>query len=108
MHGDDQLLKLLGFANRARKLTFGMHATVSAIRKKNMRLVLLAADLSENSKRKITNEIGTQTPILTVGSKDFFGRIAGRAELGIVGVVDSSFAKSIRKLVSNSGSSRPT
>ncbi len=89
---------MLGLAQRARKLTFGMDATLSAEKRGKLKAVILSSDISENAKRKIESNIdGEKIAISGTVSKDAFGELFKRMELGIIGIVDASFAKAIRE-----------
>ena len=92
----DDVIKILGFANRARKLTLGMTSTLRSYKMGKVSLVLLASDLSENASQKIKASLETKIPIMNYGTKDLFGQAFGRREVGIVGVTDPQFAKSIQ------------
>ncbi len=107
MPDDEKINKLLGFANRARRLTLGMHATLSGIHKKKIYLVLMANDLGKNSESKIINEIPNVVPVYKFSSKEQLSRLFGRKELGIVGVADQSFATSIKKILTDIESNLP-
>ncbi len=97
MKKTDQVRTLLRFALRARKVTLGMEATLNAIRKGKCQVIILAKDLSENSKTKIVEQAeALSLPVFTFSTKDEFGLICGRDEVGIMGIVDPSFAKGIR------------
>lgn len=98
----DRVLKILGFAQRARKLTLGMDATVQAIRKNKVRAVILAEDLAENARQKIAAAAKpANVPQYTFGSKSAFAGALGRRETGIIGIIDDAFAKSIFKIVND-------
>ncbi|MFQ6115239.1 MAG: L7Ae/L30e/S12e/Gadd45 family ribosomal protein [bacterium] len=94
----EQAFNLLGFAQRAGKLTLGMTPTLNAIRKEETRTVVLATDISENSKSKIEETAKAHDiPVFMCGTKDEFGQIFGRNEIGIIGISDASFAIAIRE-----------
>ncbi len=96
----DRLLKILGFAQRARKLSHGMDAALQAIMKGKAKVVLLATDLSENTRQKIESAaLSFKVPIRTCGSKAAYGRALGREETGIIAVIDAMFAKSIIEIL---------
>ncbi|HEX9652999.1 MAG TPA: ribosomal L7Ae/L30e/S12e/Gadd45 family protein [bacterium] len=91
----ERVLKILGFAQRAHKLTLGMDATLQAIKRGKIKAVVVAEDLSANARQKIStvaNQINL--PIHTCGSKAAFARALGREETGIIGIADAMFAKS--------------
>lgn len=91
---------MLGFANRARKLTFGMSATVQALKKGKVQCVILAADLSENAERKIRKVIPSgKAPVFKFSQKSDLGQFFARNDIGIIGIADAGFAKSIKKIL---------
>ena len=51
---ENKVLSYLGFAARARKLVTGYNTCLYMMEKKKIRLLLLAEDLSENTKKKIS------------------------------------------------------
>ncbi len=92
------LIKILGFAHRARKLCFGMGATLKALDKGKARGVVLALDTSDNTKAKVETAAKTKkVPVFSFGSKNDLGRRFGREVIGVIGVLDNSFAKAIKK-----------
>ncbi len=99
MNEFDRVLKILGFAQRARKLTLGMEATLQAIRKNKVRAVILAEDLSENARHKIAAAKPASVPQYVFGSKSAFAGALGRGETGIIGIMDDTFARSIFEIV---------
>ncbi len=91
------VIKILGFAHRARKLCFGMGATLKALDRGKARGVVLALDTSDNTKAKVETAAKTKkVPVFSFGSKNDLGRRFGREELGVIGVLDNSFAKGIK------------
>ena len=107
MPDDEMVNKLLGFANRARRLTLGMHATLSGIQKKKICLVLLAKDLGKNSESKIIHETPNVVPVYRFSSKEQLSRLFGRKDIGIVGIADQSFATPIKKILTDIESNLP-
>ncbi len=49
----NKLLTLLGFATKARKLSFGFEASVGAIKSGKSKLIVVAEDISEKSRKEI-------------------------------------------------------
>jgi ribosomal protein L7Ae-like RNA K-turn-binding protein len=92
------VIKLLGLAHRAHKLSFGASATLTALQKGKARGVILALDISDNTRVKIENAAQTKhVPVIRFGSKNSLGSRFGREELGVIGVLDNEFAKGIKK-----------
>ncbi|MFQ5602671.1 MAG: L7Ae/L30e/S12e/Gadd45 family ribosomal protein [bacterium] len=96
----NRLTKILGFANRARKLTLGMSATQKGLQRGKIYLVILAEDLSPNAAMKI-HELTEplNIAVFPCSTKNELGKLFGRNEVGIVGVGDTQFAKSIREIM---------
>lgn len=100
MQNDEQIFKMLGFANRARKLTFGMSATLQALKRGKIQYIIMASDVSDNAQRKISSAIVRgKTPIHKFSNKMKLGEFFGRTEIGILGIVDAGFAKSIKNIL---------
>lgn len=100
MEDIERLLKILGFAHRARKLSLGMDSALQAVTKGRAKVVLLADDLSEMTRRKFElAAMPFKVPIRTCGSKAAYGRALGREETGIIAVTDAMFAKSIVEIL---------
>lgn len=100
MSKTEQAQKVLGFAQRARKLLVGMNAAESAIRSGRARVVIIASDTSRNTESKI-RELASMRhiPVFRCGTKDELGQLLGRKEVGIIGIADKNFANSIRQIL---------
>jgi ribosomal protein L7Ae-like RNA K-turn-binding protein len=93
----NQWMSLLGLANRARKIISGEELTVKEIRSGRAKLILLSADASLNTTKKITDKCNFYNiPIKTVENREFLGQAIGKDERVVVAVLDDGFA---RKLV---------
>ncbi len=98
---------LLGFAQKAGKLTGGGEAVALALAKGQVQMVLLAADLSENSRKRfakmwqqLPKGVSGKVVIWQFGSKEKLGQAAGKPPRGIWAVGDENFAKGLQsKLV---------
>ena len=89
---------LLGFANKAGKLKFGLSACYQSCTRRKARLVLLTKDLSMNTRRKI-EVVMEQNGIksITYGTKEQFGLLFNRSDTGLISVEDGDFASGIEK-----------
>ena len=94
---NNKTLALLGFAAKARKLSFGTHATTFAITSKKAKLVCAAEDISEKSVKELkfnANKVGIPVIILKgISSETISQRIGKRC--GILAVNDDGFAKAL-------------
>ena len=101
----DKRLTLLGFASKAGKLSFGMDAACTALKKKQACLVVTAQDVSEKSRKEITFWARkSDIPVLTLDKCDMetLSHAVGRKG-GIISVNDSGFAKALIKEIDLTG-----
>lgn len=97
---NNKLLSLLGIARRAGRLTMGFDAAAESMKKGETRLLLLADDLSEKSKRSIgyvAQQNGVEV-LMTGCTMIDTGNAVGRKQTGIVSVNDIGFAKKMKDL----------
>lgn len=91
---------MLGFAQKAGKLTSGEEGCRSGAKSGKAFLIILSSDASENSK-DIIRSIASQYHVKIVewGSKDLLGWSIGKAPRAAVAVLDQHFAREIGKLL---------
>lgn len=85
---------LLGMAMRARKLSMG-DAIIEEIRKKKAKLVVIAEDASENTKKKITDKCHYYGVDYVYMNGDELNQAIGEYNRAAVAVMEEGFAKSI-------------
>lgn len=93
----NNLLTLLGFACKAGKLSFGMEACITSIKRNKARLVLTACDLSAKSKKEIDfncSKYGAVPYHLETVDIKTLSAAVGR-KCGIISVNDSGFSNVI-------------
>ncbi len=96
---NDKVLTLLGFSAKAGKLSYGMDATVSAIKQKKAKLVLIAGDVSQKSQKEIifqSESYKVKYLKLENFDMDTITHAVGR-KCGILSVNDDSFASGLIK-----------
>ena len=104
----DRAVDLLGLARRAGKLTLGAGATEAALSRGRVCGLVLASDLSPRSAVKVRELArSADVPEYSFGTKAEFGRRFGRQEVGILGVLDPSFAAGIRNQLESRPRSDP-
>jgi len=92
----EKALRILGFAHRARKLSLGTSATLAGIMSRKVQSVVLALDLSENTRSKIEKAARLQRiPIYCFGKKGEFGHFFKCKDVGVIGVLDKSFSQGV-------------
>jgi Ribosomal protein HS6-type (S12/L30/L7a) len=91
-----RLLSLLGFAQKAGKIVSGEVAVEHAVRAGKARLVLVAVDASDNT-RKSYRDLAAYYRIAyyEVLSKDEFGHATGKPSRAALAVTDPGFGKAI-------------
>jgi ribosomal protein L7Ae-like RNA K-turn-binding protein len=96
----NQWMSLLGLANRARKIISGEELTVKQIQSGKARLILLSADASENTTKKITDKCNSyQVPYKLVENRHLLGQAIGKEARVVVAVLDEGFAKKMVTLL---------
>ena len=100
MINQSNALFALGLAQKAGKLASGDYAVKSAIKTGKTRLLLVAADAAENSKKDlyILAELYGVMLVETL-SRDQLGQAIGKARRTAVAILDDNFAKMVRKAI---------
>ena len=96
-----KLLSLLGFAARARALVFGTDQCRDEIRRGKLHLVIVAANASDNTKKRISDACkyyGCDMIVAPVDSLELSNRIGKSANIAVVGVTDVNFINGIKAL----------
>ena len=93
----DDLLRTIGLCRRAGRLEIGEEPVGAACRSHACRLLLLAADAADNTRRRAERfaEAG-RCPLLTVPhGKEDLGAAVGRASCAVLGVTDVGLASTL-------------
>ena len=102
---NDKVISLLGLAERAGKIASGEFAAEKAVKIGKARLIIVAEDASDNTKKKMKNMTAFyETPLYVYGSKDDLGHCIGKEYRSMVAVLQPGFSKSVMKQLDN----RPT
>lgn len=89
-------MNLLGLANRARKIISGEELSLKEIRSGKAKLVILSADASANTAKKITDKCTYyQVPLRIVEDRYLLGCAIGKESRVVVAVLDEGFAKKL-------------
>ncbi len=93
-------MSLLGLANRARKIISGEELTVKQIQSGKARLILLSADASANTTKKITDKCNSyEVPYKLVENRHLLGQAIGKEARVVVAILDDGFAKKLVTLL---------
>ena len=93
-----KVLGTLGMAMKAGEVVSGEFMTEKAIRDGQARLVIVAEDASDNTKKKFSNSCHFyHIPYTEFGEKEALGKAIGKQYRATVAVTDAGFAKSLSK-----------
>lgn len=100
-----KLASYMGFAKRSRNLVMGFNTCVLSMAKKKVKLLIIAADIAENSGKKIEKEAKKhQVPYRIYGTTDELSAMAGTGGRSIFGITDQNFADVILKEIDKDAS----
>ena len=96
----DKVFRLLGLATKAGKIAFGMTSVIDTISKNKAKLVIIAEDASERTKRniiRIAQESNVQIRIY--GDINTISNSIGKDNKAIVCINDINFSKEMLKII---------
>lgn len=89
-------LNMLGLAKRAGKVTTGEDLCKKAVKSGVSRLVIIASDASDNTKKSVTNSCKYYgVRYITAADKSEIGKFTGAQSRAVASVNDDNFAKAI-------------
>ena len=95
---NSKIISYLGFARKAGKLMSGVSTCTFAMSKGKVELIILAEDISENSRKKIMKEIRRyNVNHVTMGTIDEMSRAVGAQGRSVFAICDKGFADAILK-----------
>lgn len=102
MPKQNKITSMLSLATKAGKIVSGEFMVENAIKDQSARLVILATDCSENTKKKFSDRCNYRNiPYREFSNKDELGHCIGKEFRACVAVLDEGFAKSIQTLFNN-------
>ncbi|MEX1031039.1 MAG: ribosomal L7Ae/L30e/S12e/Gadd45 family protein [Paenibacillaceae bacterium] len=98
-----KLLSMLGLARRAGKIITGDEACMKSVRSGKARLIIVAADASENTRKKYGDKCAHyNTKLILTGDRVSIGAAIGRPEQVVIAIEDQGFASGIRTCMEKS------
>lgn len=95
---NDRFLNLLGLCRRAGRMKIGCDTVIESVELKEAKLVLMASDISENTKKKVISALnGTKSEILKY-TKDELSFALGKT-CAVLSVEDEGFANKLSELI---------
>ncbi|MCD7826021.1 MAG: ribosomal L7Ae/L30e/S12e/Gadd45 family protein [Clostridiaceae bacterium] len=94
----DNVLRMIGLAKKAGRVVSGEYMTENAVKSGAAKLVIIAEDVSENTRKKFRNMCNFyEVPIREYSSKDELGRSMGKEFRASLAVTDEGLAQAILK-----------
>ncbi len=94
-------LNLLGLCYRARKCVVGEELILQSVQSNQAKLVLIAQDISERSKKTLVNKcMSYHVPYFIVEGRTELGRAIGKSDRVAVSIIDNGFANKMAELLS--------
>ena len=93
-----KIISYMGFARKARRLTAGTEACRAGLDKKEIKIIVLAGDVAENTADKwhtLAERAGV--PLVVVGTIESLSQATGNFNRGIYGVTDKELAQAISR-----------
>ena len=95
-----KIYSLLGLATRSRNVVSGEFMTDKAVHDGSARLVIVAGDASDNTKKEFCDMCRYyKVPCYVFGTKEELGRAMGKEMRASLSVTEDGFAKSIINLL---------
>jgi ribosomal protein L7Ae-like RNA K-turn-binding protein len=99
---------MLGLAARAGAVIPGTERVREAARAGSLHFVLVASDLSDNSRDKLLPLLeARQIPYAMVANRDALGGAVGRAPLSALGITERKLAQRVQEMVGREGDTAP-
>lgn len=96
----NKIYSILGIAKKGGKISIGYDAVYTDVKNKKSKLVLSAADASNNTKRNIKficDKCGIKQ--IEYGEKEILGKSLGRKVVGVLSVNDKNIASYLLKII---------
>ena len=100
MENNNKIYGLLGLARRAGKISFGTESSIETIEKKKAKLVIIAEDCSDRTKKnfeELCKKVNVEFRI--VGTIELLSQSIGQVNKAVLVVKDENFAKEILKRI---------
>jgi ribosomal protein L7Ae-like RNA K-turn-binding protein len=94
-----KIFGLIGLAARARKVSFGADSVENDIKKRKVKLLILANDASDRTKEKF-EKLGEEynIPVIIVGEIETLSKAIGKDNKAIIGIEDINLSNEIKKI----------
>lgn len=94
-----KILGLIGLSARVRKVSFGADSVEEKIKKKKVKLIIVAEDSSERTKDKFKKlSTGYKIPIIIAGNIEELSKAIGKSNKAILGIEEPNLSSEIQKI----------
>ena len=94
--------QFLGLAAKARKIVTGEELVVKAVTSKQVSLVILAVDASDNTKKKLMDKCKSyDIPFRLYADRYRLGHCIGKEQRVVIGIKDPGFARELLMHIEN-------
>ena len=95
-----KLYGLMGLATKAGKLICGTDACLEAIEKNSIKIILMANDASERTKKLFKEKCKViNIPIYEICTIEELSKSIGKENKAVIGIKENGFAKAIKKII---------
>ena len=99
---DNKFFRMLGLAARAGKLSFGEGAVRDGIRANRAKMVVVAADGSDNTRKRISDSCKFyKIPYFEYGDRYELGSATGKEFAVVIAVNDEGLARTLADILQN-------
>ncbi len=96
----DKALSLIGLATKAGKIVSGSFSVEKAVKRKEVFLVIVAEDASENTKKHFNDMCKYRNiPISFYGMSGEIGKYTGKDSRTVIAVTDRGFGEKLRAVI---------
>lgn len=100
MESNKKVLGLLGLCTKAGDICFGTDACIDLITKKKIKLLIVAEDASDRTKRNLEFICNNNdTKICFYGKIEELSKAIGRNNKAVIGIKNKNFANQIEKII---------
>lgn len=104
---NNKLLSLLGFAQKAGKLASGDETCELWLKRRKVKLVLVASDAAENTLEKWQHAGRShKVPVVVISDRDTLSHAIGKTNRTVLAVLDHGFARQLMKIVQASATDK--
>ena len=100
MTKNNKICGLLGLATRAGKTVFGTEACIQAINKNKIKLLIVAKNAAERTKKNFVDICNNKRiPLIEELSIEELSQAVGKDNKAVIGLKDANFSNEIKKII---------